>query len=63
MTRPSPTYQLIEQKLGEPLDQFVAKRRPGTAWRLIAMEIYERTDIDITYESLRTWFTDPERAA
>jgi hypothetical protein len=58
MTQPSATYLLIEERLGEPLAQYVAARRPGTAWRRIAMEIYKRTDVDVTYETLRTWFAD-----
>jgi hypothetical protein len=60
MTQPSPTYLLIEERLGEPLAAFVAARRPGTAWRRIAMEILKRTEIDVTYETLRTWFGTEE---
>ncbi len=70
MTQPSPTYLLIEQRLGEPLAEFVAQRRPGTAWRRIATELLVRTGVDVTYETVRTWFAadearaeDPERVA
>lgn len=63
MTQPSATYLLIEERLGEPLAQYVSARRPGTAWRRIAMEIYSRTGVDVTYETLRTWFADAEEPA
>ena len=63
MTDPTPLYLLAEERLGEPLANFVLQRRPDLAWRRIAMEIYERTGVDITYETLRTWFLPtPERA-
>jgi hypothetical protein len=60
MTQPSPTYLLIEQRLGKPLADFIGERRPHTAWRRIAMEILKRTDVDVTYETLRTWFSADE---
>lgn len=50
---------LIERAMadaGWPLEDFVAARRPDRSWRLIAIEITNRTGIDITGEALRGWF-------
>lgn len=55
MAEPTPLYLLIEGKLGEPLAEFIAARRPGTSWRLIAIELLQRTGVDVTYETVRTW--------
>lgn len=64
------THHLADLLLGEagPLERFVRERRDGSpkrAWRLIERDLYEATgqQIDLTYESLRSWFPDPERAA
>jgi hypothetical protein len=49
-----------------PLETFVRSRREaGTAWRIVARELYEQTDkqIDLTYETLRSWFPDEPVAA
>lgn len=47
----------------EPLERFVRSRRgEGMAWRRIAVELYDRTGVDITHESLRSWFPE-ERAS
>lgn len=60
-------YQLIEARLGEPLADFVAARRPSTSWRQLAGDLSERTNTAVSFESLRTWFADdadaPGRAA
>jgi len=65
MTQPSPTYLLIEERLGEPLAEFVNARRPHTSWRRLALEIFQRTHTDVSNESLRLWFghDEPERGA
>lgn len=66
---PTPTHRLADLLLGGPgaLEDFVRSRREaGMAWRLVAREVYEATDgeIDLTYETLRTWFPDaPKEAA
>lgn len=62
---PTPTARLAEHLLGRPLSEFVRDRRAdGLAWRLISRDLYEATDheIDVTYETLRTWFPDVEIA-
>ena len=61
MTTATPTARLAENILGEPLERFVRTRRDqGRAWRLLARDLYEATNqqIDVTYETLRTWFPD-----
>jgi hypothetical protein len=55
MSEPTTLFLLMEAKLGEPLAEFIAARRPGTAWRLIAIELTRRTGIDVTYETVRGW--------
>lgn len=66
---PTPTHRLADLLLGGPgsLESFVRERRDsGMAWRLVAREVYDATDqqIDLTYETLRTWFPDrPKKAA
>lgn len=57
----TPTQELISLKLGAdgPLDQYVSDRRAnGRSWRLIASDIYDATGMDVTYESLRSWFPE-----
>jgi len=56
-------YQLIEARLGEPLAEFVAARRPSTSWRQLADDLSQRTGTGVTYESLRTWFGSDSAAA
>lgn len=59
----SPTQQLVDIKLGGGLDEFVTTRRAaGLSWRLVARELWIRTGIDITYETLRSWYPQ-DRAA
>jgi hypothetical protein len=47
---------------GESLESFVRDRRgQDMSWRRIAYELYERTGVDLTHESLRKWFPDEQR--
>lgn len=64
----TPTVRLAEVLLGGDgaLEEFVSSRRPQRSWRLLARDLYEATDgqIDVTYETLRSWFPDePVKAA
>lgn len=52
----NPRLLLIEDRLGESLAEFIAARRPATAWRRIAIEIGQRTQVDVTGEALRIWY-------
>lgn len=58
---PTRTRQLADLLLGGDgtLETFVRSRRAdGRAWRLVARDLYEQTDLDLTYETLRGWFPD-----
>lgn len=66
MATQTATRRLAEVVLGESLEEYVRSRRSaGRAWRLIARDLWEATDgeIDVTYETLRTWFPDTARSA
>lgn len=57
----TPNRRLADMLLGDdgPLESFVRSRRAeNRAWRLIARDLYEATDLDLTYETLRSWFPD-----
>jgi len=58
MSQPSPLYQLIEDRLGEPLAEHVAARRATESWRAIADDLSERTKVKVSWETLRLWFAD-----
>ena len=64
-TTETPTQRLATLILGRDLGSFVAERRAeGRAWRFVARDLYEATggEIDVTYETLRSWYPD-ERVA
>jgi hypothetical protein len=57
----TPLYQLIEERLGGSLVEFVDELRgesirPPASWRAIAEAITERTGVQVTHTSLRQWF-------
>lgn len=53
----SPTYRLLDHLLKGGLDVFVADRRArGRSWRRIAQDILEVTGVDVTYETIRSWY-------
>lgn len=57
--RPSPTYRLLDHLIAEGVDVFVAERRARRrSWRRIAQDLYEATGVDITYETVRSWFQE-----
>jgi hypothetical protein len=61
----SPTRALADHLLDGKLDEFVlGQRAAGIAWRKIAIELLERTGVDVTEQTLRNWYaTDPRAAA
>lgn len=66
MPEPTPKQRLAEVLLGDSLEHFVRSRRDATpprSWRLIARDLYEATDVDLTHESLRLWFPDEPKVA
>jgi hypothetical protein len=51
-----PLYAEIELKLGTPLADFLRDRRAdGVPWRKLAIELTDKTGIDVTGETLRVW--------
>lgn len=53
----SPSYLLIETKLGRPLDEAVSEaREQGESWNRIALSLYTSTEVLVTSETLRGWF-------
>lgn len=57
----TPHRQLIEIRLGQSLDEFVAVLRadqPGIGWRVIADRIYQRTGVTVSHMTLRRWFSE-----
>lgn len=59
-------HQLADARLGAdgPLGSFVRSRRAaGLSWRRIERDLLDRTGVDVTGETLRTWFPDPVEAA
>lgn len=57
----TPMHRLADALLGDdgPLESYVAQRRAaGRSWRLVARDLYEKVDVDLTPEILRRWFSD-----
>jgi len=55
---PSRLYRQIEQRLDGTLADFVAARRPHQSWKRIAVELTQATKVEVSWESLRSWFAD-----
>lgn len=53
---PSRLYRQIERQLDGTLVDFVAARRPHESWRRIAADVHEATGVEVSWESLRSWF-------
>lgn len=55
----TPTYLLLESRLGQDLRRHVMREwRKGTSWNLLSQDLYARTGISVTSETLRLWFHD-----
>lgn len=64
MSSTSRTYQLIEARLDGTLADYIRDRRPPQAtWRQLAADIEEKTGVDVSYETLRSWFADREQGS
>lgn len=60
-SRGTPTQRLADQLLCRPLAEYVAEKRsakPRWSWQLIAEQLAEDTDgqVTVTREALRTWY-------
>ncbi len=59
MRKPTPTYLLLEERLGRPLDRRVVKARgQGQSWNQIARALDHDTGIAVTSQTLRNWFPE-----
>jgi hypothetical protein len=63
MSNRTDRYQLVEARLGENLEAWVAERRrpgirPPASWRDIAAELSKLTGIAVSHEALRVWFPE-----
>lgn len=56
--QPSRLYRLIEERLDGTLAEYVASRRPAVSWKAMAVELTDTTGIEVSWESLRSWFAD-----
>lgn len=55
----TPTQQLLDIKLDGGLNDFVHSRRDrGASWRRISLDIRDEVGVDVTHETLRSWFPD-----
>lgn len=64
MPTPTPTQIAANHVLDGKLDEFVGERRAaGRSWRLIARDLLDATGIDVTHETLRSWFRQSEAVA
>lgn len=61
-TTTSSLRQAVERLLGdESLDDFVTSRRKlDVSWRRVRDELRDTTGVDVTHETLRSWFPDPD---
>ncbi len=58
----TPLRQLIDDRLGEDVTAWVAIRRAGTSWRVLAREVSAATGITVTHETLRSWVAEAATA-
>jgi hypothetical protein len=62
METPSRTdkQQLADLLLGQPVEDWVAARRPGLSWERIAVELRDATDrrVEVSGNQLRLWMLD-----
>lgn len=60
MTNASTLRQAIDRLIADDdLATFVATRRQtGRSWRRIGIDLRDETGIDVSYETLRSWFPD-----
>lgn len=56
--QPSRLYRLIEERLDGTLAEYVASRRPAASWKTMAAELTATTGVEVSWESLRSWFAD-----
>lgn len=66
MSKSTRAQQLIEERLGKPLDRHVLAARgrdvrAKASWARISADLLSETGVHVTAETLRLWFHDLER--
>ena len=66
MAKSTRARQLIEERLGRPLDRYVLtargrEARAKASWSRISADLLAETGVHVTPETLRLWFYDLER--
>lgn len=62
-TETSRTAALIAERLGTDLPAHVATlRASGLSWHRVSLDLYERTGVLATAETVRRWFVDGDAA-
>lgn len=56
MTSRSQLYRLIEERLEGTLSEYMAANRAQMSWRAMSDDLYARTGIRVSYQTLRVWF-------
>ncbi len=63
MSQKTRSYLLVEERLNRPLDEYVAEMRADKAsWVTICHDIAKLTDVRLTPETLRVWFSGHDMA-
>lgn len=59
MANRTPTFVLLEDRLGKNLTRHVlSARKAKRSWNAIALDLHTQTGVVVTSETLRTWFYD-----
>lgn len=59
MPEPTPTFQLLQIRMGRDLAAWVeAQRAAGESWRAIAASATSITGVPVSHETFRAWFTE-----
>lgn len=64
MTAPTIKAQLLQERLGQDLDEWVtAGRQDGRSWRVLAAQVSRLTGHTVTHQSLCNWYGERGEAA
>jgi len=56
--------QLVEAKLGRDVVEWIQERRDaGRAWPKVAYDLFEATKMEVSHETLRTWYDTAQAEA
>lgn len=56
------TQRLVDAVLDGQLREYVAGRRAaGRSWRQAALDLYRDHEVEVSHETLRSWYPDLDR--